>query len=411
MNNAFYDLAVTASHRRTTEGIHAFALELASHGSGAGAILKVAEVDPDSPLANAYAAAACLTLMTRAGQQRASKPLAMALTRHDACNTREQQTIAAITAWHLGDEAKAVRILRNIVEIWPHDLAALKLCQILEIGLGDVPGMLRTSGMAAAVEGRSGYAFGLHAFALEQAGETNLAMRFARRAIDLNPGMDPWAEHVVAHVFAANEQPVEGRSFLHAHSGGWDRCSSFMLTHNWWHLALFELELDNMPAAFELLLERIWGVRKEHSQDQINAISLLARLEMDGLRTPDIWEDIARHIETHSDDRMNIFLDLHYLYALAKAGRDGKVRNMLDRFDPQSLAGALAHGVAAHAKREYMLAASMIAPFRRDLQALGGSNVQRELFELIFADSVIRCRDTLVARDRFEPAVQFDVAA
>ena len=159
--------------------------------------------------------------------------------------------------------------------------------------------------MAAAVEGRSGYALGFHAFALEQAGETELAMRFARRAIDLNPGMDPWAEHVVAHVFAANEQPVEGRSFLHAHSGGWDRCSSFMLTHNWWHLALFELELDNMPAAFELLLERIWGVRKEHSQDQINAISLLARLEMDGLRAPDIWEDIARHIEARSDDRMN----------------------------------------------------------------------------------------------------------
>ena len=68
---------------------------------------------------------------------------------------------------------------------------------------------------------------------------------------------------------------------------------------------------------------------------------------------------------------------------------------MLDRFDPQNLAGALAHGIAAHAKREYMLAASMIAPFRRDLQALGGSNVQRELFELIFADSVIRCRDSL----------------
>lgn len=411
MNQAYRDLAVTTSNPRTTDAIHAFAHELASHGSGAGAILKVAEADPDSALANAYAAAACLTLMTRDGQQRASKPLAAALSRHDVCNAREQQTIAAVTAWHLGDEAKAVRILRGIVEIWSHDLAAMKLCQILEIGLGDVAGMLRTSGMAAAVEGRSGYALGLHAFALEQAGETELAMRFARRAIDLNPGMDPWAEHVVAHVFAANEQPVEGRSFLHAHARGWDRCSSFMLTHNWWHLALFELELDNMPVAFELLLERVWGVRKEHSQDQINAISLLARLEMDGLMAPDIWEDIARHIDVRSDDRVSDFLDLHYLYAFAKAGRDGKVRSMLDRFEPQCLAGALAHGIAAHAKREYMLAASMIAPFRRDITAIGGSNVQRELFELIFADSVIRCRDGLAARDRAEPPVHFDVAA
>lgn len=411
MDQAYCELVITPSNAATTTAIRGFAHELVSHGSGAGSIMKAAEADPESPLANAYAAAACLTLLTREGQQRAAAPLATAISRYDACTSREQQTIAAITAWHLGDEAKAVRILRGIVEIWPHDLAALKLCQILEIGLGDVRGMLRTSGMAAAVDGRSGYALGLHAFALEQAGEANLAMRFARRAIELNPGMDPWAEHAIAHVFAANSQPTEGRAFLHAHSAGWDRCSSFMLTHNWWHLALFELELDNAPIALDLLLGRIWGVRKEHSQDQINAISLLARLEMDGLSAPDIWDDIASHVEERSGDGMNAFLDLHCLYALAKAGRDRNVRDMLERVDPQTVPGAVAHGVAAHAKREYMLAASMIAPIRRDLQALGGSNVQRELIELIFADSVVRCRDTLSPREAFAPMVQYHVAA
>lgn len=411
MDQAYRDLVITSSKPDTAAAIRDFAFELVSHGSGAGAILKAAEADPESPLANAYAAAACLTLLTREGQQRAAAPLATAISRYDACNSREQQTIAAVTAWHLGDEAKAIRILRGIVEIWPHDLAALKLCQILEIGRGDVLGMLRTSGMAAAVDGRSGYALGLHAFALEQAGEANLAMRFARRALELNPGMDPWAEHSIAHVFAANGQPTEGRAFLHAHSAGWDRCSSFMLTHNWWHLALFELELDNSPTAFDLLVRRIWGVRKEHSQDQINAISLLARLEMEGLHAPDVWEDIAGHIEKRSGDALNAFLDLHCLYALAKAGREGNVREMLERFDPQTVTGAVAHGVAAHAKHEYMLAAAMIAPFRRNLQALGGSNVQRELIELIFVDSVTRCRDTLSSRETFAPMVHYHVAA
>jgi tetratricopeptide (TPR) repeat protein len=410
MNEQYRNLAVTASNPRTQIAIHTFAHELASHGSGAGAILAAAEADPDCALANAYAAATCLTLMTREGQQRACKPLALALS-GAASSSREQQTIAAVAAWHGGDTAKAAGILRGVVEMWPHDLAALKLCQILEIGLGDVAGMLQTSGMAAAVEGRSSYALGLHAFALEQAGETDLAMRLARRAIDLNPGMDPWAEHVVAHVLAARQQPVEGRSFLRAHSAGWNRCSSFMLTHNWWHLALFELELDSAPAAFDLLIERVWGVRKEHSQDQINAISLLARIEINGIRAPHIWDEIAHHVEARCDDRISVFLDLHYLYALAKAGRDSKVRDMLRRFDPQSLAGALAHGVAAHARREYMLAASKISPYRRDLQALGGSNVQRELFELIFADSVIHCRNSLAMRKRVKPAAAFDVAA
>jgi tetratricopeptide (TPR) repeat protein len=411
VNQGYCELKISAGSAPAVNAIHAFGHELVSHGSATSAIVKVAERNPDCALANAYAAAIYLTLLTQEGRERAARPLAAALSLYDACNEREKLTIAAITAWHRGEDALAIAILRGIVESWPHDLAALKLCQILEIGLGDVPGMVRTSAMAAAVEGRSGHALGLHAFALEQAGETELAMRFARRALDLNPGLDPWAEHVVAHVYAASGQPIEGRSFLHAHSAGWERCSSFMLTHNWWHLALFELELDNLHTAFELLLGQVWSVRKGHSQDQINAISLLARLEMDGLVAPDIWDDIANHVEGRAQDRISNFLDLHYVYALSKAGRDGAVRQMLERFDPMSVAGALAHGTAAYAKREYMLAASMIAPVRRDLQAIGGSNVQRELFELIFCDSVIRCRDSLAATRHRQAAEAYDVAA
>lgn len=411
MNPAYHDLPITASSPNSSEAIRAFAFELASHGNNANAILKAADDDPESGLVNAYAAALCLTLMTRDGHRRASTPLACALSRYGDCNLREQQTIAAVTAWHTGDVAKAAGILRAIVESWPHDVAALKLCQILEIGMGDVRGMLRTSGMAAAVEGRSGYALSLHAYALEQAGESGLAMRFARRAIEHNPGKDPWAEHVVAHVFAADDQPIEGRTFLHAHASGWDRCSSSMLTHNWWHLALFEIELGNGPAAFQLLRNRVWGVRKEHAQDQINAISLLARLELEGMQAPSIWDDIAHHIEDRAGDRINDFLDLHYLYALAHAERDGKVRAMLERFDPQTPVGAVAHGIAAHAKGEYRLAASMIAPFRRHFPAIGGSNVQQDLFERIFIDSVVRCRDAGAQQGNVASVAQFQVAA
>jgi tetratricopeptide (TPR) repeat protein len=364
MSEAYCDLAISSSHPDTAAAIHRFARELVSHGKDAGAIIHAADADPDGALANALAAAAYLTMMTREGRDRAARPLALAVAGYRGCNSREQQMIAAVAAWHMGHSDKAVRILRGIVEVWPHDLVAAKFCQILEMGHGDVAGMLRTSAMAASVAGRAGHALGLHAFALEQAGETDVALRFARRAIEQNPGLDPWAEHVVAHVFTAHEQPVEGRSFLHAHSGGWDRCSSFMLTHNWWHLALFERELGNAPAAMALLRDRVWGMRKEHSQDQINAISLLARLELDGCSAPDIWDDIVQHIGPRSDDRISDFLDLHYLFALARAGRDGAVRAMLERFEPESVAGALAHGIAAHAKGEYRLAATLIARVR-----------------------------------------------
>lgn len=414
MNDQYFDLPITTVAPRCAKAIHGFAQELLSHGRNCGVIFEAAQADPDSPLAQAYAAALFLTQMTREGRVQAGPRLAAARALAAYGDERERATIDAIAAWHGGDDRQAIAILRSIVEIWPYDLVAAKLCQILQLGIGDRLGMIRTSALAASVEDRSGYALGLHAFSLDQNGDPELALRFARRAIDLGPGIDPWAQHAVGHALCAMDQPVEARAFLRSHSAEWERCSSFMLTHNWWHLGLLALELDDEPGALDIFCDRVWGVRKAHCQDQINAISLLARLEMQGLDVARHWDDIGAHVEERASDHVNTFLDLHYVYALARSGRDAAADRLAEAIvasDETQAAGPVALGLKAHARGQYFTAASAIGPARLRFGALGGSNVQRQFFAAVYSDSLARSRiagdDRRLdwrARGRAEPA-------
>lgn len=399
MDGHFKRLTVTTRSDTAIEAIEDFADELLSHGSNCKVIFNALSADPECALGQAYTAALYLTAMTREGQVQAAPHIATATLFARNASERERITVEAISAWSKGDEQRAISLFRSIVEIWPHDIVAAKFCQILELGSGDVAGMLRTSAMAASVDERAGFALGLHAFALEQDGNADLALRFARRAIDVAPGRDPWAQHAAAHALAAMDQSVEGRAFLHAHANEWDRCSSFMLTHNWWHLALFSLELGDRAGALDMFDKRIWGVRKEHCQDQINAIALLARLEMAGVKVGWRWGDIAAHVKTRANDRMSNFLDLHYLYALARAGYDRAADQLADALEAHSLGeqlSGLAHGLLAHARGDDLAVATALSRVRPYLSQIGGSNVQRALIHEIFAHSIRRLREAHV---------------
>jgi tetratricopeptide (TPR) repeat protein len=395
MDAHYQRLAVTTRSGPAIEAIGSFADELLSHGNDCRVIFDALAADSECALGHAYAAALYLTAMTREGQLQAAPHIAAARLFAPNASERERMTVNAISAWSDGDDTRAIAVFRSVVEIWPHDIVAAKFCQILELGSGDVVGMLRTSAMAASVDDRAGFALGLHAFALEQNGNVDLALRFARRAIEVTPGRDPWAQHAAAHALAAMDQPVEGRAFLHAHAHDWDRCSSFMLTHNWWHMALFSLELGDSSGALNMFDERIWGVRKEHCQDQINAIALLARLEMAGVKVGWRWGDIAAHVEKRANDRVSDFLDLHYLYALARAGNDVATGTLAEALEIHSLSGrlsGLARGLVAHARGDYLAAAKALGPVRPYLAQIGGSNIQRALIHEMFAHSLCHLR-------------------
>jgi hypothetical protein len=165
-----------------------------------------------------------------------------------------------------------------------------------------------------------------------------------------------------------------------------------MLTHNWWHQALFAIELGELDEAVRLYDERVWGVAKDYSQDQANAVSLLSRLELLGVDVGDRWQDIAVHLVGRVNDQVSPFLDLHYLYGLARAGRpeaDELMRSIERRAakgrDDVWLDAALpaARAVLAFLRDERASAARHFAQALPALAAIGGSHAQRAWFDQI----------------------------
>jgi tetratricopeptide (TPR) repeat protein len=214
---------------------------------------------------------------------------------------------------------------------------------------------------------------------------------------------DPWAHHALAHCLEARGRLVEGVAFLRSVSDTWEDCNSFMYTHNWWHLALFLIDLDRLDEALALFDQRVWGIWKEFSEDQINAISLLARLELRGVDVGSRWADVASYLGQRLHDHFVPFLDLQYLYALARAGKRSAVTEMLasleDRaerarpFEREAWADCAvpaAHGLAAHARGDFAEAARLLGQAMSHLQPIGGSIAQRALFGTIHLDALIK---------------------
>jgi hypothetical protein len=373
--------------------VDAFAEEVLSHGAGAATIVDAAQAEPAAPLLQALAAALFLFLQTREGRARAAPWLARARAVQDAATPREQLWIGALEAWACGRDDEALARHDAIARAWPRDRLNAKLAQMHRLQCGDRAGMLDASTRLVAACGTSArFVLGLHAFALEQNGHLGAA-RAAGEAAVAHDAQDPWAEHAVAHVFDAQGDAAAGLAWLLPLAPRWTRCSSFLRTHQWWHVALFHLAQGDADAALAAYDAQVWGVRRGHVQDQVNAVSLLARIEdaplpagRDGaaLRSAGArWDELAGFVEPRIHDRANAFVDLHFAYALARAGRDARVDELLAGLAAtpgaawRDLAWPAARGVVARARGRVDEAAAWLAPLLPRLHRLGGSTAQQ----------------------------------
>lgn len=387
-----YGLPVTTVHHDVVEAIDRYTTEVLSHGQHAAVILDAATLDPQAPLANAYAATLYLFLQTADGHGRAAPWLERArrAAARSGVTERERTWVAALDAWGRGDAETALALHRRIASDWPRDLLNLKFAQLHQLNLGDRRGMVELAAALAPVHADTSYAWGLLAFAREQVGELDAARAAGERAVAMNRD-DPWAQHAVAHVFEARGECDAGIAWLAPLADSWQRCSSFMLTHNWWHLGLFHLDRGDRDAALALCDERVWGVRKTYVQDQVNAISLLARLEQAGLDVGSRWLDVAAHVRPRIFDRQNGFLDLHFGYALARAGEDVAVAKLVGGIAEHAarsgsplwseIALPAVRGVVACARGQWREAAARLGPLAGRLHRLGGSTAQQAWFE------------------------------
>lgn len=343
-----------------------------------------------------------LTVNSTEARAHAQRHLARARDFATKSDAREQAWFAATEARFAFDRERAQRIHEEMAAEWPRDLLAAKVGQLHALDRGDAEGILRLGERILPANRENHHAWAMHAFGLGECNRLDEAEAHARKAIEIER-RDPWAHHVVAHCLEARGRMLEGVAFLESMSGTWEGCNSSIYTNNWGHLALFQLDLDRDDEALALFDARVWGVNKDSCDNQINAVSLLARLEQRGIDVGARWADVARYLEPRLHEHFSAFLDLHYLYGLARAGTPGAVTEMLASLEERAesaqagereawadCAVPAAHGLAAHAKGNHAEAARLLGQAMPHLQPIGGGVAQRALFSALHLDALMK---------------------
>jgi tetratricopeptide (TPR) repeat protein len=230
---------------------------------------------------------------------------------------------------------------------------------------------------------------------------------------------DPWAHHALAHVMLTEGRIDEGIAFLESVAPHWDGLNSFMHTHNWWHLALFYLSRDRFAEALAAYDRHVWACEKDYSQDQVGAVSLLARMEFAGLDVGPRWADVAGRIAARGADTTSPFLTLQYLLALARAGlpEAGALMQAIraraeapahDRSAWAEVALPAAEGIVAYGVANFAGAARLLGRALPRLREIGGSHAQRDLFEQLHLDALLKAGDLSAAQQVLELRRGFD---
>jgi tetratricopeptide (TPR) repeat protein len=417
-------LEVSNAHAEAVGAIDLLRTEWLAFGKRLPEVVAAAEKEDRCALLPLVSANLLLTVNSAAAYDMARRQFARAGKLAAGSSTpREQAWLAATEASFARDKQAAQRIHEQIVTEWPQDLISAKVGQVHAIDRGDAEGILRIGERALAGNPENSFVRSMRAFGLEECNRIDEAHDEARKALDAN-GRDPWAHHVVAHCLEARGRMLDGIAFLRSVSETWEACNSFMYTHNWWHLALFLIDLDRTGEALDLFDTRVWGVDKDFSEDQINAISLLARIELHGTDVGDRWSDVARHVKPRIAENFTPFLDLQYLYGLARAGETSAVTELLANIEDRAeratpsereawmdCAVPAGHGLVAHARGDHAEAARYLGQALPHLTTIGGSIAQRGLFTAIRLDAMMKAGwndaalKILQADDRERPAV------
>lgn len=388
-----YGLPITGACELSAQGYNAYVGEFLGYGDNLRALFSVADNTPGAPLINAHAAALHMAFEGAEGWRAAEPYLTQMRTYADRAAPREKLFCDAVDAWSAQNFTRAGALLDTLTVRWPADLCAVKWGQYHAFNLGDAAALLRFGRRAVIAHENTPYAHGLIAFALEQNHHLGAAEEEGVRAVEIAID-DAWAQHAVAHVMDSQGRARDGARWLDHCAHTWARKGVFIRDHNWWHAALFQLALGAHDEALKIFDDHLWGAWPEFPQEQIGAISMLWRLELRGVDVGARWAPIVAQVRARVSEHIFPFHNLHYLYALARAGEAGEAERffhaMKTHRDADWAAHALPAGDAllAFVRGRYDEAAQGLTKLLPALHRIGGSHAQRH----VFVETVEVCR-------------------
>ena len=345
--------------------------------------------------------------------------------------TRELMHVKAIEHLQVGNLSKAVDYWEDILLENPTDMLALKFAHTAYFYMGSGKEISDSVARVIPLWSNStplyGYLHGMYAFGLTQINKLTQAESAARKALEINR-RDTWATHAISHVNEYNGEHERGIQFLLETENDWSSCAH-LVPHNYWHLALYYLEKSEYEKVIDILDTKL-------KSDLANGASLMLRLKMDGYnKSNDLldycWRDLKEKNLERIDNQGYMYGGYHMAMVLSACGTeeeksryfkslddyvssndfdeesllDSKVPNLIGSTVNEStkssiknflknvnndLAFNLYSSVFDYNNGDYDNVVEKLYPIRYKIYRAGGSNAQRDIFNMILLQSAIR---------------------
>ncbi|PIA62429.1 hypothetical protein AQUCO_00200444v1 [Aquilegia coerulea] len=301
------------------------------------------------------------------------------------------------------DDDVAVDLHFKLLRQFPRDLVSLKRAQILCFYMARPDISLDLAEQVLPHNQEESYIYGLLAFPLLELDRMVDAEEAARKGLEIYK-YDLWSQHNLCHVLQYKCQFKEATEFMEECSLSWS-CSSFMYTHNWWHVALCYLDGHSpLSKVLEIYDNRIWKELQRSdavsAEVYLNALALLLRLDVRGQMdaVEDRLELLADCVTDQSVWHVEWHLDLLILWALAKTNRLKIAENLLNakklRLSSMSMKKQqsmhkgikLAEAVYEYGRSNYKRALELLTPNfdANNCKIIGASGEQIDVFNEVW---------------------------
>ncbi len=382
------------------QALHAFNIY---RGDPVGLLDQATQVAPEFAMAHIAKAHLFATTSEPAAMKQARAILAPV--KSLALNEREGSHVAALEQLLTGQWTQAALALDHHNIRFPRDLLALQVGHLLDFYRASARNLRDRIARvvphwAPSVPGYS-ILLGMYAFGLEECGDYDRAEEAGRRAVAIEP-LDCWAHHAVTHVMEMQGRAEDGIGWMIAREPHWSGDDNLFKVHNWWHRALFHLDLGQLNEALALYDGPVRKGRSDLALDLVDASALLWRLHLAGADLGDRWQELANSWERHADGKTYPFNDWHAVMAFLGAGRNRDAERILADLRTTAAAGSevatwvqkfglpLVEGFAAFWRADYTTAAERLYHARHIANAFGGSHAQRDIIDWTLTEAAIR---------------------
>jgi tetratricopeptide (TPR) repeat protein len=396
-----HDLEVTADHADAVAAANDFAARLLRLDQGVEAVLDAANRWPQASILRLYCAAFWLYGQTDEALDKATPHLQAC--EELAMNARERALYRALDRWHANDNLRALEAMEAITSEWPADLCTAKFAEFLYYVLGQEHMGQRFRAHMRRIEplhADDPDFLAMSAFAHELCADFAAAEQRAERALGI-VRRNPWAQHALSHVLIKQGRVADGRARMEAFLPVLATCGRPIHSHDAWHLALLYLEQLDFAAAMRVFHTHIWGITPDFVVEQLDAISLLWRVEMAGKFMDEAWPAIADRVASRAHETIMPFMNAHYVYALARAGRRDALESALaavrargETSDEEgsrvwaAVGRSVVEAAAAFGSGDRARAAALLDPVMPSMTAIGGSDAQDDLFRQVYLRSL-----------------------